>query len=150
MSSSCSSWGRMILAEAILFVRRNGSPDRGNENAISSTYYLVDTINFLAKSIFKDKAFLHQKYTMEKLSMKQIADICSSSRPTISKHLKLHGIAARGHHERIKLNKGQLAVGERRWRGAVQENKAEGRIVSLIVDLRGQGYSYRQIAAWLD
>jgi hypothetical protein len=129
---------------------RIGSPDSGNENAISSTYYLIDTIDFLSKPIFKDKAFLHQKYVVEKLSMKQIAELCSSSRPTVSKHLKIHGIAARSHHERIKLNKGQLAVGERRWRGAIQQNKAEGRIVSLILDLRGKGYSYRQIAAWLD
>lgn len=41
-------------------------------------------------------------------------------------------------------------MGERRWRGAVQQNRTEGRTVSLIMDLRGKGYSYRQIAAWLD
>jgi hypothetical protein len=48
------------------------------------------------------------------------------------------------------LNKGQLAWGERRWKGAIQKNQMENKVVELIIKLRGRGYSYRQIAAWLD
>ena len=111
---------------------------------------MVDTIEFLAKPRFKDKAFLHQKYVVERLSTEQIAGLCFSSRPTISKYLKLHKIPIRKHEERLLLNKGQLALGERRLRGSIQHNKSEQQTIRTIVGLRSQGYSYHQVAAWLD
>lgn len=48
------------------------------------------------------------------------------------------------------LNKGQLALGERRRNGQIQTNKSECEIIKTILSLRRQGYSYRQMAAWLD
>jgi predicted transcriptional regulator len=111
---------------------------------------VVDTIEFLTKPPFKDKAFLHQKYVVEKLTSDEIAKLCFSSRPTISKYLKLHRITVRQAEERQALNKGQLALGEKRYKGSVQKNWAEIKIVEQILDLRSQGYSYRQVAAWLD
>jgi hypothetical protein len=110
----------------------------------------MDTIEFLAKPRFKDKAFLQQKYLVEKLSMAQIAALCFSSRPTISRHLKRYGISVRKGDQRLLLNKGQLALGEKRWKGAIHANQEELKVVRKIMQLREQGYSYRQIAAWLD
>jgi len=129
---------------------RIGSPDQSQENGFSSTLYVKDSIEFLAKPRFKDKAFLHQKYVVEKLSSQQIADLCFSSRPTISKYLRLHKIPLRDSNDRLAINKGQLAFGERSSNGAICQNQSELRVVKLICDLRKKGYSLRQIAAWLD
>lgn len=111
---------------------------------------MADILEFLAKPRFKDKVFLHQKYIVERMSTRQIAGLCFSSRPTISKHLKLHKIPIRDRDDRLLLNKGQLGLGERRLKGTIQANKTEVEIIKTIVDLRGRNYSYRQIAAWLD
>jgi hypothetical protein len=140
----------LVFPEAGLSHEKNGSPGTTKENCVSSTLYVVDTIEFLAKPRFKDKVFLHQKYVVERLSTEQIADLCFSSRPTISKHLRLHKIPIRKHEERLLLNKGQLALGERRGHRGIQQNKSEGEIIKTIIDLRAKGYSYRQVAAWLD
>ncbi|MBL7670768.1 MAG: recombinase family protein [Bdellovibrionaceae bacterium] len=127
-----------------------GSPERSQENTVSSAFYVVDSIEFFTKPRYKSKVFLHQKYVVEKLTSDEIAKLCFSSRPTISKYLKLHGIPIRRAEERLALNKGQLALGEKRYKGTVQKNWAEIKIVEQIFDLRSQGYSYRQVAAWLD
>ncbi|GEM_PF-2934579 len=54
--------------------------------------YLTDTIKFIFKKPTLEKSFLHEKYVIEDLSSKEIADITFSSRPVIIKLLKQHGI----------------------------------------------------------
>jgi hypothetical protein len=109
---------------------------------------VVDTLEFLAKPRFKDKAFLHQKYIVKRLSSRQIADLYFSSRPTISKYLKIHGIAIRSCEARLPLKK--VSLPRVSADGKSPSSVAEGAVIKTIVDLRSQGYSYRQVAAWLD
>lgn len=130
--------------------RENGSPSQSQANRVSSMTYVTDSVEFLARPAFKDKVFLHQKYVVEGLSTGEIADLCFSSRSTISKHLRLHAIPIRDLAERLLLNKGQLALGERRLKGRIQQKASESEIIQTILKLRTEGYSYRQIASWLD
>jgi hypothetical protein len=111
---------------------------------------MSDFTEFQVIPWYQDQSFLHQKYVVEKQSTQQIADLCFSSRATVSKYLTLHGIAIRSQDEWLSLNKGQLAWGEKRLRGMVQRNQSEMRVVDIIARLRKHGYSYRKIGAWLD
>jgi hypothetical protein len=97
-----------------------------------------------------DKAFLHQKYVVEKLNMKQISKLCFSSRPTISNYLREFNIPIRTPFDRSKLNKGQLGFGERRLKGAIVRHESEYALIGKAIELRKAGYSYRQISAWFD
>lgn len=44
---------------------------------------------------YKNKQWLREKYVDEELTMRQIADICGCSHPTILKHLKMFNIDTR-------------------------------------------------------
>ena len=97
--------------------------------------------------LHRQESFLRQKYESEGLSTRQIAAQTFSARSIVSKYLKQHGVA-------VKLanpsRKGQIAFGEKVVQGKLRKQMTEAEAVEAMSRLRNQGYSYRQIAAWLD
>lgn len=97
--------------------------------------------------LFKQESFLRQKYEVERLSTSQIADQIFSARSTVAKHIKEFGIA-----EELTRSPsaGQVAFGKRKKGQQLIANASEEEIIQSIARLRSEGYSFRQIAAWLD
>ena len=95
--------------------------------------------------MYKNKAFLHQKYDVEKRSIKEIAAEISSSRSAVSKHLVEHGIREPYQFVRPKW-RSQLKYGEA-WRDRlVVPYKRELENIERMKRLREQGFSYWKIA----
>ncbi|CAN5950118.1 unnamed protein product [Sphagnum jensenii] len=91
--------------------------------------------------------FLRQKYEVERLSIGQIAALVFSARSTVSKGLKGFGIPIRSRHP---ARKGQHAYGEKAVGPRLTAKMSEMDVIASIKRLHGDGYSLRQIAAWLD
>lgn len=97
--------------------------------------------------IHRQESFLRQKYEAEGLSTRQIAAQTFSARSTVSKYLKKHGVAVKPANP---SRKGQIAFGEKVEGGTLRKKMTETEAITAMVRLRNEGYSFRQIAAWLD
>lgn len=96
---------------------------------------------------FRQESFLRQKYEAEGLSTGQIADQIFSAKSTVSKYLKAFDIATTPTNP---SRKGQLAFGEKVSKGELRKKMTEVDVIKAIMRLHSEGYSLRQIAAWLD
>lgn len=95
--------------------------------------------------LFRQEGFLRQKYEQERLSTRQIAAQSFSARSTVSKYLKLYGIAPE-EGLLVSRDKGQLAFGERHSKGELVSHQREQRVIQLMLKLRSTGLSYWKIA----
>lgn len=109
--------------------------------------FVISSINTVPP--VRQESFLRQKYEVEELSIRQIAAITFSARSVVSRYMKEFGIPLRDRDTALRLNKGQLALGERLTRQGVVCHRGESETIALIVKLRSKDYSYRQIAAEL-
>jgi hypothetical protein len=100
--------------------------------------------------LFKNESFLRREYLENQRSTKEIAAQIFSARSTVAKYLKLYGIELRPEDVAHRLNKGQVAYGERRIKQREIEHKREIELIAKMQDLRGQGFSYHKIAAILN
>jgi Recombinase len=105
-------------------------------------------INFLARPLYKDKIFLTQKYIKEGLSITQIASQIFSSRDAVRRGLIEAEIHLRTPH-RPHGHPSQAKFGEKVRKGKAVEHMAEQRVVKAIMDMRRDGMTLRQIAAYL-
>lgn len=106
---------------------------------------VAKSISFFVTEPFKDAAFLHQKYVLERLSTKEISDLISSSRSTVSKYLRRFGIPIRPQDQEHR-SRSQLRYGEA-WRNRqVAVHKKELETLARIRKLRNEGLSYWKIA----
>lgn len=103
-----------------------------------------------SKPLYHSEEFLRQKYLVEGLSTRQIAREICSARSTVKDAIKGFGIPLRPGEEARKLNKGQLAFGEKMVRGRIMPHGGERRVLRQMVDLRRRGDSLGKIAAWLN
>jgi phosphopentomutase len=94
---------------------------------------------FKVVSPFKDKAFLHQKYVVERLSCEEIARQISSSRTTVLKWLKLSGIKTR--RSDYKNTGNNIPFGT---------TQKEMKVIEKMRVLRQKGYSFWKIAEILN
>lgn len=106
---------------------------------------VISSINVIP--LHMQESFLRQKYEAEGLSTGQIAAQISSARSTVSKYLKEFGVAKKPVNQ---SRKGQLAFGEKVVRGDLQSKNSEIEAIQIMLNLHREGYSLRQIAAWLD
>ena len=95
--------------------------------------------------LFQCKSFLHEKYVVEKLSTKEIAAQIFSSRSSVAKHLKLHGIPIRANDVNNKT-RSQLRYGEAWRKRTVALHQREMENIEKMRKLRDQGFSYWKIA----
>ena len=99
---------------------------------------------FKLDSLFKDKAFLHQKYSLEKLSCQEIAKEISSSRTTVLKWLKIFEIPVR--RTREGPQKSSLPYGKKMIQRSEVNFVQEQSNILKMKELRSQGFSYWKIA----
>lgn len=92
--------------------------------------------------MLKLPSFLHQKYTVECLTINQIAALTLSSRSTVIKYLNVAKIPIRDEEHRL----GGSTFGERKVYGRYIPNQAELNMIGRMKNLRCQGFTYRQIA----
>ncbi len=117
----------------------------GTAPSFASIPYVHDTVVYFEEQVYKQKSYLHEKYVVDGLSLRQIAVQNFTSRQSITKHLKLNGIEIRQPRTFTSRNKNPH-YGEKRIKGITVEHKAELNVADVIRDLKGQGVSFREIA----
>lgn len=109
---------------------------------------MISSIN--CTPLYLNEEFLRQKYLTEKLSTSEISRLIFSARSTVKCALVRFGIQLRSTTEAKRLNKGQLAYGERWLKGDIVASPKEQRVLDEMRRLRHDGNSYGQIAQWLN
>lgn len=94
---------------------------------------------------FKNKGFLIQKYAVEQLSCKQIADQTGLPVTTIKNALKKQQITLRQSHK-PHLNPSQLRYGRKKSKDGITINQSEQRVVAAIMEMKREGLGLRSIA----
>lgn len=110
---------------------------------------VAKTVEFTVSEPFKNRELLHQKYVIENLSASEIAAQFLSSRSTVLKYLKLHGIPVRGTGKGIR-KKRNLAYGKRIVNRQEVAHQREQEIIRKMRSLRAEGLSYWKIASVLN
>ena len=100
--------------------------------------------------LYRNEEFLREMYLKKRLSTRQIAREICSARSTVKEALGRFGIPLRPDDEAHRLNKGQLAYGERFVNGKTVRHIAEQRVLAKILELRDKGTSYGGITDWLN
>jgi len=106
---------------------------------------LVMVSQFQHIPIFRSKSFLHKKYVIERLSIKQIAKEIVSSRTAVAKYLKEHGIPLR-HDDPEHKYQSRLRYGRIMRSRQLAAHGRELETVKKMKELRSQGFSYWKIA----
>ena len=106
-------------------------------------------VPFSISDTYKNPAFLHQKYVVESLSTNEISRLIFSSRSTVSKYLKKHGIPLRS-QDQLRRSKSQLRFGQAWRKREIVCDKREKALIVKIQQLRHQGLSYWKIATVLN
>ncbi len=117
---------------------------------VASAKYLSMISTIQSTPLYRNEEFLRDLYLEKQLSTGQIAREIRSARSTVKEALLGFGILMRRGDDAHRLNKGQLAYGERLVQGHVVPHLAEQKILSKIVGLRQSGATYATIAAWLN
>lgn len=104
---------------------------------------------FYIDPLFKNKIFLTQKYVVEGLSARQIAQEIFSSKTAVLEALARFGISIRKPHQHHG-NPSQPRYGKRFQKKQLVDYKVEENIASIIKDLNAQGFSLRKIAKMLN
>lgn len=126
----------------------DGSPEASHSNPFPPNSYVVDIIGFGSKQLYRDPSFLHQKYVVEGLSPRQIAQLSSSSKTSVVTHLRKTGIPLRGTGGSYRP--GQVPFGKRLAKGQLVDNKGELEILNRMMRFRSEGLSYWRIAEMLN
>lgn len=95
--------------------------------------------------MFHNKFVVHQKYVVEGLSIRQIADEFLSSKEAVRKGLINAGIELR-ESNKPHGRQSQVKYGQRRVNGKVVDFKMEQKIIVSAQQMWTQGLSLRQIA----
>lgn len=122
-----------------------GSGNLADTNLLVPPLYLTDIVPFFATPAFKSKEFLQAEYVEKRRSCEEIAAEIGSSRTTVLKYLKVHGIAVREIGHNIKRKRG-ICFGQKILNRKLVFHKSELETIERIRKLREQGYSYWKIA----
>jgi hypothetical protein len=120
-----------------------GSPT--NKQTIFPRPKVCKNIIFIYQEPFKDKAFLHQKYVLERLSIAEIAKEIFSAESTVHKYLRQFEIPIRDPGSNIR-RKRALAYGRRIEDRREVAHQRELEVIDKMRSLRDQGFSYWKIA----
>jgi hypothetical protein len=111
----------------------------------SSTLYLVIISEEYLQPLYKDSFFVHQKYVVEGLSIREIAREIFSSKEAVRNALKRFNIPVREPH----IHNGRLACpsyGTKLRSGRASPHVAERQMIDSIKELRAQGLTLRKVA----
>lgn len=120
--------------------------ERGDlSHYLSSNLYLTDFIEFKHTPLYRNRDVLHQKYVVEKLSIRQIAKEITSSKEAIRANLIRFGIPLR---EKSKPHgrPAQVPFGMRKVKGKLVAFKKELNVKEAVLEMRKQGMGLRVIA----
>jgi hypothetical protein len=108
-------------------------------------YETLDRLEFSHTPPYHDERVLHQKYVVDGLSIRQIADEFLSSKEAVRMGLIKAGITLR---EVCKPHgrQSQPKYGQRKLKGNVVAYKLEQKIIRTAAQMSEQGLSLRQIA----
>ena len=106
---------------------------------------IIDSIEFNYIPLYKDRDFLHRKYTVERLSCADIATQIVSSRTVVLKHLRAFGIPVREIGQNVHRRRG-IAYGRQIKEGEERANRRELEAIERMHSLRERGFSYWKIA----
>lgn len=105
----------------------------------------LDRLEFAHTPAYHDKHVLHQKYVVEGLSIRQIADEFLSSREAVRKGLMDDNIPLRA-SGKPHGRQSQTKYGQRRINGMAASFMKEQKIIVAVRQMREQGLSLRLIA----
>lgn len=91
--------------------KEDGRPSPGKGHFSSPTTYLIDTIKISEPPRYSDKSLLHEKYVVEGLSAKSLADLLGCSTTTVKARLREFGLSKGGSGRAVHREK--LAYGKR-------------------------------------
>jgi hypothetical protein len=106
---------------------------------------VTKSIQVSKPKLYRDRDFLHQKYVVERLSIKEISAEIFSSRTAVSSGLKRFGIPIR-ENDIAHKNRSQLRYGEAWRKRQVVAYRREQENIEKMRQLRSQGFSYWKIA----
>jgi len=109
-------------------------------------FHLSDSFEFLQAPLYKSRNFLNQKYSVEGLSIGQIAEEIVSSKAAVRNGLRHFGIPLR----KNPVNRGRLKFGERIRNGRVVPHPGELKVIRSMIEMRNQGMSLEKIALLLN
>jgi hypothetical protein len=127
----------------ILKRKKNGVASAPDSQRFFPPLQLIINSNFSYVPDYKDPSFLHQKYVVERLSIKEIAAQIFSSTSTVAKYLRLADIEVRPADAK---NRNRLAYGEAWRRRSTEQHKRELEGIKKMQALRERGFSYWKIA----
>jgi hypothetical protein len=107
-----------------------------------------DIITYNTIPAYKTADYLHQKYVVEGLSLRQIAAENFTSTHVIKSLLVKFEIPVRAPHD-TGLRNASARFGTKRRQGKLVENLAEVRVINAIKEMQSQGMTLRQIATFL-
>lgn len=108
-------------------------------------FYLVDTIDFNWLPLYKNKFFLHQKYVVERLSTREIADLVFSSKSVVLQYLRHFDIPVRDTGVQIR-RKTNLRYGSKIQKRREVQYLKEVENIKKMKELRSKGFTYERIA----
>lgn len=100
-------------------------------------------INLRSNTLYKSKAYLHQKYIVEGLSCQEIADNAGCARTSVLKFLKEFGFETNKPGSN-RIRKRGLAYGQH---SDERSHKRELENIKKMRELRDKGFSYEKIAS---
>lgn len=109
---------------------QSGRPSPGKGHFSSPATYLIDTIKISEPPRYFDKILLQEKYVVEGLSAKSLADLLGCSTTTVKARLREFGLTKGG--SRNAVHREKLAFGKRIVRHRLVEHKGELQIVETI------------------
>lgn len=109
---------------------------------------ILDSISYVHTALYRNKAFLHQKYVVEGLSLAQISELNCSSKDAVRKGLRDFGIPIR---ETLRPHgrPSQSKYGQKIQKGKLTIHHTEQRVINAIMEMKAQGAGLRQIARTL-
>lgn len=114
-----------------------------------SSPQIPDIIKLIERPLYRNKSFVHQKYVVEGLSLAQIASKLFVSKEAVRKALKDFNIPIREAHK-PHGRQSQPRYGEKKQLGKTVPHMAEKRVIGAIIEMREDGLTLRQVAAYLD
>lgn len=96
--------------------------------------------------LYKDKIFVHQKYVIEGLSIKEIALQVFSSKEAIRGALRRFDIPIREAHKPHHGRVSSPSYGTKLRSGRASPHVAEQQMIATIKELRAQGLTLRKVA----
>lgn len=132
----------------IFYLLKVGGACESEHDSALPPHQIVDSFGHCVVPLHKDTAFLQQKYLVEKLSIREISALASSSKEAVRKSLLHAGVQLR-EQGKPHGRPSQPKFGKRLDTGREVEHKAEQKVVAVVRELRSQGLPLRQIAQTL-